>query len=168
MLGNTPCFRLPRTHSSSVSSTCLLASTQTTLRGLALYVSCGTLFHSCDQAFRHVDDLFSTTCFPTMFAVYLLSDLDGQPTAFPLSGPQCTVGGLARTHWGALQCPGSLASGTKRQPLSAALLHRCCIGEPVLTRATKHKEKKKNEQKKEKQKKGKKGGKKGRKRLNKG
>ena len=60
------------------------------------------------------------------------------PTAFPLSGPQCTVGVLAGTHWGALRCPGRMASGTKRQPLSAALLHCCCTAEPVLTRATKH------------------------------
>ena len=44
-------------------------STQATLRDLALYVSCGTSFHSCNQAFRHVDYLFSTTCSATMFAV---------------------------------------------------------------------------------------------------
>ena len=125
MLGDTHCFRLLRTHSSSVSSTCLLASTQATLRGLALYVSCGTLFHSCNQALRHVDYLFLTTCCATMFAVYLLSDLHGPPTAFPLSGHQCTLGVLAGTHWGALRCPGRMASGTKRQPSSAALLH-CC------------------------------------------
>ena len=33
---------------------------------------------------------------------------------------------------------GRMASGTKRQPLSAALLHCCCTAEPVLTRATTH------------------------------
>ena len=39
-----------------------------------------------------------------------------------------------RTHKSALRCPGRVASGTKRQPLSAALLHCCCTAEPVLTR----------------------------------
>ena len=66
------------------------------------------------------------------------ADPNGPPTAFLLFRPQCTVGVLAGTHWGALRCPGRMASGTKRQPLSAALLHRCCTPEPVLTRATKH------------------------------
>ena len=86
----------------------------------------------CNQAFRHVDNLLLTTCYlllttcsATTFAVYLLSDPNGPPTAFPLIGPQCTVGVLAGTNWGALRCPGKKASGTKRQPLSAALLlHR--------------------------------------------
>ena len=110
-------------------------SPQATLRGLALYVSCGTLFHSCNQAFRHVDYLFLTTCSAAMFAVYLLSDPNGPPTAFLLFRPQCTAGVLAGTHWGALRCPGRMASGTKRQPY---LLHCCCTAEPVLTRATKH------------------------------
>ena len=36
-------------------------STQATLRDLALYVSCGTSFRSCNQAFRHVDYLFLIT-----------------------------------------------------------------------------------------------------------
>ena len=45
-------------------------------------------------------------CSATMFGVFsvlctVLSDLDGPPTAFPLNGPQCTVGVLAGTHWGA-------------------------------------------------------------------
>ena len=71
-----------------------------------------------------------------VFAVYLLSDPNGPPTAFLLFRPQCTVGVLAGTHWGALRCPGRMASGTQRQPLSAALLHCCCTAEPVLTRAT--------------------------------
>ena len=62
----------------------------------------------------------------------------GPPTAFLLFRPQCTVGVLAGTHWGALRCPSRMASGTKRQPLSNALLHCCCTAEPVLTRATKH------------------------------
>ena len=73
-----------------------------------------------------------------MFAVYLLSDPNGPPTDFLLFRHQCTVGVLAWTHWGALRCPGRMASGTMRQPLSAALLHCCCTAEPALTRATKH------------------------------
>ena len=113
-------------------------STQAALRDLALFVSCGTLFHSYNQAFRHVDYLFLRTCSATMFAVYLLSDPDGPPTAVLLFKPQCTVGVLAGTHRGALRCPSGKASGTKRQPISAALLHCCCTAEPVLTRATKH------------------------------
>ena len=92
-------------------------STQATLRDLALYVSCGTSFHSCNQAFRHVDYLLLTTCSATMFAVYLLSDPNGPPAAFLLFKPQCTVGVLAGTHWSALRCPGRMASGTKRQTL---------------------------------------------------
>ena len=110
-------------------------STQAALRDLALFVSCGTLFHSCNQAFRHVDYLFLRTCSATMFAVYLLSDPDGPPTAFLLFRPQCTVGVLAGTHRGALRCPGGKASGTKRQPLSAAaalLLHCCCTAAALL------------------------------------
>ena len=74
-------------------------STQATLRDSELYVSCGTSFHSCNQAFRHV---FLTTCSATMFAVYLLSDPNGSPTAFLLFEPQCT-GVLAATHWSALR-----------------------------------------------------------------
>ena len=73
-----------------------------------------------------------------MFAVYLLSDRNGPPTAFLLFRPQCAVGVLAGTHWGALRCPSTMASGTKRQPLSAALLHCCWTAELVLARATKH------------------------------
>ena len=69
------------------------------------------------------------------FAVYLLSDPNGPPTAFLLSRPQCTVGVLAGTHRGALRCPSKMASGTKRNPY---LLHCCCTAEPVLTLATKH------------------------------
>ena len=38
-----------------------------------------------------------------MFAVYLLSDPKGPPTAFLLFIHQCTVGVLAGTHWGALR-----------------------------------------------------------------
>ena len=120
------------THSSSVSSSCLLTSTQATLRDLALYDSCGASFYSCNQAFRHVDYLFITTCSATMFAVYLLSDPNGPPTALLLFRPQCTVGVLAGTHWGALRCPGRMATGTKRQPLSAALLH-CCTAPALLS-----------------------------------
>ena len=80
------------------------------------------VLHSCNQAFRHVDYLFLTTCSATMFAVYLMSDPNGPPTAFLLFRSQCTVGVLAGTHWSALGCPGKMASGTKRRPLSAALL----------------------------------------------
>ena len=40
----------------------------------------------------------------------------GPPTASPLFGPQCTVGVLAGTHWGALRCPGRMASEAGRQP----------------------------------------------------
>ena len=68
--------------------------------------------------------------------MYLLSDPNGPLTAFLQFRPQCTVGVLAGTHWGALRCPGRLASGTKRQLLSAALLYCCCTAEPVLTRVT--------------------------------
>ena len=32
----------------------------------------------------------------------------GPPTAFPLVGPQCTVGSLAGTHWGAHRYPGRM------------------------------------------------------------
>ena len=46
---------------------------------------------------------------------------NGPPTAFLLFRPQCTGGVLAGTHWGALRCPGKMASG-----------------ELGLTRATKH------------------------------
>ena len=67
-----------------------------------------------------------------VFAVYLLSDLDGPPTAFPLFEPQCTVGVLAGTHWGALRCPGKDGVGDKAPTLI------CCTAEPVLTRAAKH------------------------------
>ena len=48
------------------------------------------------------------------------------------------MGVLTATHRGTSRCPGRIAPGTKRQPLSAALLHCCCAAEPVLTRATKH------------------------------
>ena len=40
----------------------------------------------------------------------------GPPTASPFTGPQCTVGVLAGTHWSALRCPGRMASGAERQP----------------------------------------------------
>ena len=45
----------------------------------------------------------------------------GPPTAFPLIGPQCTVGVLAGTHWGALRCPGRMASGAERQSFVVVL-----------------------------------------------
>ena len=83
----------------------------------------------CNQAFRHVDYLFLTTCSATMFAVYLLSDPNGPPTAFLQFRPQCAVGVFAGTDWGVLRCPGRMASGTNCQPLSAALLHCCCTGD---------------------------------------
>ena len=126
-------------HRRSPRRVCCTWSTQATLRGLALYVSCGTFFPLlCNQASRHVDYLLLTTCSATMFAMYLLSDPNGPPTAFLLCRPQCAVGVLAGTHRGALRCPSRMASGTRRQPLSAALLHCCCTAEPALTRATKH------------------------------
>ena len=52
-------------------------------------------------------------CFATMFAVFLrhvtavlnsvllCETVSGPQTAFPLIGPQCTVGVLTGTHWGA-------------------------------------------------------------------
>ena len=55
-----------------------------------------------------------------VFAVYLLSDLDGPPTAFPLSRPQCTVGVLARTHWGASDAQAGWQLGQRANPY---LLH---------------------------------------------
>ena len=92
-----------------------------------------------------------------MFTVCLLSGLEEPPTAFPLSAPQCTVGVLAGTHWGALRCPGRMASVTKRQPSSAALLDCCCTAERELTRKEKKgKNEKRKKGKKEKGKKGKK------------
>ena len=127
-------------HSSSVFSSCLL---KPTLRGSALYVSCGASFHSCNQAFRHVDYLFFSTCSATMFAVYLLSDPSGPPKAFLLFRPQCTVGVLAGTHWGALRCPDRLASVTKRQSLSAALLLNCSNRKRKRKRKRKKKKRKK-------------------------
>ena len=39
------------------------------------------------------------------------------PTASSFTRPQCTVGLLAGTHWGALRCPSRMALGAERQPL---------------------------------------------------
>ena len=89
----------------------------------------GCRLHSASHAvLRNV----KTHSSAAMFAVYLLSDPNGPPTAFLLFRPQCTVDVLALTHWGALRCPCRMASGTKRQQLSAAPLHCCCTAEPVL------------------------------------
>ena len=57
-----------------------------------------------------------------MFAVYLLSDPNGPPTAFLLFRPPM---------------PKQDGIGDKAPTQSAALLHCCCTAEPVLTRATK-------------------------------
>ena len=70
------------------------------------------------------------TCSATMFvgrpvfwnllvraALRPLGGCCGPPTASPFTGPQITVGVLARTHWSALRCPGKMASGAERQPL---------------------------------------------------
>ena len=116
-LANTPCFKGNPTNSWSVSSSCMLR------------VSCGTSFHSCNQAFRHVDYLFLTTFSATMFAVYLLSDPNGPPTAFllfrvSLPGPT-GVPSDAQARW------------HRGQSANPYLLHRCCTAEPVLTHATK-------------------------------
>ena len=46
-------------------------------------------------------------CLGCVCTVYCAELLFGPPTAFPLIGPQCTVGVLAGTHWGALRYPGS-------------------------------------------------------------
>ena len=119
------------------------ASTQATLRGLGLYVSRGTSFHSCNQAFRHVDNLFLTTCSAAMFAMYLLSDPKRATHSLPVFQAPVQCGVLARTHWGALRCPGKMASGTK-----APTLVCCTAAEPVLTRATKQKTKEKTKRKK--------------------
>ena len=48
-----------------------------------------------------------------MFAVNLDVDLSSA-VGPPTYGPQCTVGVLAGTHWGALRCPGRMASEAKR------------------------------------------------------
>ena len=151
MLGKHSLLQIARTHihRRSPRRVCC-TSTHATLRDLALYVSCSTSFHSCNQAFRHVDCLFLTTCSAAMFAVYLLSDPNGPPTAFLLFRPQCTVGVLAGTNWGALRCAGRMASGTKRQPLSAALLHCCCTAEPLLRRKKRSKRGRRKNEKKEK------------------
>ena len=56
-------------------------------------------------------------CSAAMFGVYLYCVLCCLNSwAFPLIGPQCTVGVLAGTHWGAHRYPGRMVSGTKRQP----------------------------------------------------
>ena len=63
--------------------------------------------------------------------MYPLSDPNGPPTAFPLFRPSVLWVSLPGPTGGALRCPGRMASGTKHQPLSAALLHCCCTAEPV-------------------------------------
>ena len=60
-------------------------------------------------------------CSATMFGVFLHCVLCCLISwATPLIGPQCTVGVLAGTHWGAHRYPDRLVSGTKRQ------LSGCC------------------------------------------
>ena len=64
-----------------------------------------------------------------MFAVYLLSDPNGPPTAFLLFRPQCTVGVLARTHWGASDAQAGWHRGQSANP---SLLH-CCTAAALLS-----------------------------------
>ena len=69
-----------------------------------------------------------------MFAVYLLFDPNGPPTAFLLFRPHCTVGILAGTR-----APSDAQAGWHReQSANPYVLHCCCTAEPVMTRASKH------------------------------
>ena len=52
---------------------------------------------------------------PCDCCVELCTAVSGPPTAFPLIGPQCTVGVLTGTHWGAHWYSGRMVSRTKRQ-----------------------------------------------------
>ena len=81
--------------------------------------------------------IFYLFCLPCFCAVLLLCrTVFGPPTAFPLIGPQCTVGVLAGTHWGAHWYLGRMVSGTKRQPSGCfSDLKLRCIGY-VCARAT--------------------------------
>ena len=135
MLGKHSLLHGNPTHSSSVSSSCLLhvdpsRSARHSVVRLLWYLV--PLLQQSVPSRRL--PVLNNPCAATMFAVCLLSDPNGPPTAFLLFRPQCPVGVLAGTHWGALRCPGRMQSGTKRQTLSAALLHCCCTAEPVLTR----------------------------------
>ena len=56
------------------------------------------------------------SCLPCFCSLLLCWTVFGPPTAFPLIGPQCTVGVLAGTHWDAHWYPGRMVSGTKHQP----------------------------------------------------
>ena len=63
----------------------------------------------------------SATMFAVFSALYCCAERwFGPPTAFPLIGPQCTVGVFAGTHWSATDTQAGWYQGQSANPLAAA------------------------------------------------